>query len=97
MPGRGRRRALWVAELYKYILAEFERLRAANVKLSPSILKAVAVAQIQTANLHASYNRNVLINNVPITNKITIPMDSTVHVATQPCDSTSGREACTKF
>lgn len=44
--GRGRKRSAWVTALYPELLSEFERLRAASVKLSPALLGCVAKALI---------------------------------------------------
>lgn len=70
--GRGRRRATWVAALYPALLSEFERLRAASVKLSPAVLRCVAKSLISGAPLGSPFHKDVNVDGKLLEDKVTI-------------------------
>ncbi|KAI9918172.1 hypothetical protein PsorP6_012764 [Peronosclerospora sorghi] len=45
--GRGRQRAPWTERLHELLLVEFYRMRATGIKLSPSLLRTIALAIIE--------------------------------------------------
>lgn len=47
--GRGRKRSAWIKALYCDLVHEFERLRAAGLKFSASVLKTHAISMITEA------------------------------------------------
>lgn len=72
LPGRGRRRAVWVKALYADLLTEVERLSSAGVKFSPALLQTHAKHMIATADASSEYNANTEYCGVPIGQKVTI-------------------------
>lgn len=71
LSGRGLKRAEWVKALHEDLVNEFEIAPAASVKISPSVLKQIAISLIPRAPLRSSYAATVQLNNIPIVNKIT--------------------------
>lgn len=69
--GRGRKRALWVSMLHGELLAEFERMRAASVKLSPIVLRQMTIWLIQRAGPESSFSPTIRINGTSIESKAT--------------------------
>lgn len=68
--GRGRKRTVWAVALHDELLSEFERMRAASVKLSPAVLRHIAISIIHRAPPCSLFARGVVIDGVPITSKI---------------------------
>ena len=56
-PGRGRKRAPWVLWLHEELLEEFDRLRKAGLKFSPSMLRSIALRILKesTGPFNSSY------------------------------------------
>ena len=67
--GRGRRQSEWVPYLYVELLSEFMRLKAAGVKISPTLIGQNAHTVMNDAPL---YNSNFIdpFDDKPIVNKI---------------------------
>lgn len=72
MAGRGRKRTKWVAALYPDLLADFERLRAAGLKFSSSVLRTHAIKLINDAEEGSYYRRGARHNGKPILERITV-------------------------
>lgn len=70
--GRGRKRAVWVSDLYNDLRDEFERLRSVGVKFNTSLLLQHAKKLISEANVECSYHRSNVINDKPILEHISI-------------------------
>lgn len=70
--GGGRKCAGWVSETYPELVSEFERLKAASVKLSPAVLRCVAKSLIDGAPHGSPFHRSVWINGTLIGDKVTI-------------------------
>jgi len=71
MSGRGPKRALWVTEIYRDILHEFERQRAAAVRFSTSLLLQEARSIVERAPEDTAYHPSDCINGIQILDKIT--------------------------
>jgi len=71
LKGRGRKTAEWVVDLYQALLSEFERVKTLGVKLSPSLLRSMALSLIERAEETKTFHQSVMIKNVPIRDKIT--------------------------
>lgn len=53
--GRGRRRTEWVNDLYADTFCEFERVKATGAKVTPSVLRSIALALVDGAGDESSY------------------------------------------
>lgn len=71
LPGRGRRRAKWVSSLHKALLKEYERLHVTGLKVSSSVLQAVAKELVAKAPSQSEFGIETKAQDgVPIVNKI---------------------------
>ncbi|KAI9920101.1 hypothetical protein PsorP6_015831 [Peronosclerospora sorghi] len=71
--GRGRQRAPWTERLHELLLVEFSRMRATGIKLSPPLLRTIALAIIEgSEEWAAEYGSGYvyLSDNIPVKEKI---------------------------
>lgn len=71
LKGRGRKTSEWVVDLHAELLAEFERVKAMGVKLFPALIRTIAQSLIIRADETKSFNKEVMIKNVRIVDKVT--------------------------
>lgn len=72
LSGRGRKSSVWVVELHKELLSEFERLRAAGMKMNTNILKTISLERIEEAPNNSPFNSTNVIYGMSIRDKITL-------------------------
>lgn len=72
IPGRGRKRSVWVRDLYSTLREEFERLRAAGVKFSPSVLRMHALRLIEEAPQDSSFHKTRMYKGKPISSCVSV-------------------------
>lgn len=70
--GRGRKRAMWVTDLYNDLRNEFERVRSLGVKFNTSLPVQHAKQLISEATIGYPYHRGNLVNGKPIVQSITM-------------------------
>lgn len=71
--GRGRKRFPRVTCLHLDLMKEFERVRAANLKLSPQVLRHIAFSLAQSAKAPCTYAPSMQENGLEVGRKITSP------------------------
>lgn len=93
MASRGRKRAEWVNELYSELLQEFERLKKYGMKLSPSVLRSIAISLIQSAPPDSTCNDPVIVGGKHLREKITTRWIQSFMESARPRPPHPNREA----
>lgn len=67
----GRKRSKGMEDLYAVLFAEFERMKACEMKMSPSVMRKIVLAVVKSVTEEGTCHREVTVDQNPTARKVT--------------------------